>query len=56
MALDVLRVQSRRDLSRFIDVPWQVYDRTRHTAWVPPLRLRVQAALHTKNNPFYRPA
>ncbi len=56
MALDVLRVQSRRDLSRFIDVPWQVYDRTLHKAWVPPLRLMVQDALDTKKNPFYRTA
>jgi GNAT superfamily N-acetyltransferase len=49
-------VRSRRDLARFIDVPWKLFDRKRFPAWVPPLRLTVKDALDTKNNPFYQNA
>jgi GNAT superfamily N-acetyltransferase len=49
-------VRSRRDLARFIDVPWKLFDRRRFPAWVPPLRLTVKDALDTKNNPFYQNA
>ncbi len=56
MSLDITPVASSRDLRRFIDLPWQVYDRTRHPQWVPPLRIAVRDALDTKGNPFYKTA
>lgn len=56
MDLRVVPVRSRRDLARFVDVPWRVYDRDAHPQWVPPLRLMVLDALDTKKNPFYRTA
>jgi len=56
VSLDITPVASSRDLRRFIDLPWQVYDRTRHPQWVPPLRIAVRDALDTKGNPFYKTA
>ena len=55
MPVQITPVRSRRDLSRFIDVPWHLFDRRRFPAWVPPLRIAVRDALDTKN-PFYRNA
>jgi len=48
-------VVSARDLDRFVDVPFQLYDQTRHPQWVPPLRASVRDVLHTKH-PFWREA
>lgn len=56
MPVQISPVRSRRDLARFIDVPWKLFDRRRFPAWVPPLRLTVKDALDTKNNPFYQNA
>ena len=56
MPVQISPVRSRRDLARFIDVPWKLFDRKRFPAWVPPLRLTVKDALDTKNNPFYQNA
>ncbi|HVX42178.1 MAG TPA: hypothetical protein VHB25_21635 [Gemmatimonadaceae bacterium] len=56
MSIDVVPVSSSRDLRRFVGLPWQIYNRTDHPEWVPPLRIAVRDALDTKNNPFYREA
>ena len=56
MSLVVVPVTSRRDLRRFVDVPWTLFDRKRHPQWVPPLRATVLDALDQKKNPFYREA
>lgn len=56
MPIQISPVRSRRDLARFIDVSWQLFDRQRFPAWVPPLRLTVKDALDTKKNPFYENA
>jgi hypothetical protein len=53
--VQITPVRSRRDLARFIDVPWHLFDRQRFPAWVPPLRISVSDVLSTKN-PFYRNA
>ena len=47
--LSVRRVETRRDLARFIEVPWSVYDRTLHAQWVPPLRIQVRSLLDGSN-------
>lgn len=56
MSLELVPVQSRRDLREFIALPWRIYDRKAHPQWVPPLRLMVQDALDRRKNPFYRRA
>ncbi|HXT16656.1 MAG TPA: hypothetical protein VN706_13545 [Gemmatimonadaceae bacterium] len=55
MALDIVSVDSSRDLRRFIGLPWQIYNPVDHPQWVPPLRIAVADAL-SKKNPFYRTA
>jgi hypothetical protein len=49
----ILRVESRRDLRRFVDFPFRLYDRATYPQWVPPLRMAVRDALDRKGNPFY---
>ncbi len=55
-SVKIVPVVSRRDFRRFVDLPWQIYDRSRYPQWVPPLRSMVREALDTKRNPFYRHA
>jgi hypothetical protein len=54
MSLEIVPVVTARDLRRFVDVPWQVYDRRQHAQWVPPLRIAVRDALDDRKHPFYR--
>jgi hypothetical protein len=56
VTLQILRVSSRRDLRRFVDLPWRIYDPCAHPQWVPPLRMAVRDALDVKGNPFYEHA
>lgn len=56
MTVDVVPVISRRNLARFVDVPWTLFGGTRHPQWVPPLRATVRDALDRAKNPFYREA
>ena len=56
MSLDIVSVDSSRDLRRFIDLPWRIYNPVDHPEWVPPLRIAVRDALDRKSNPFYRTA
>ena len=56
MPLEITRVETGRDLRRFIDLPWRIYNSTDHPQWVPPLRLAVTEALDRKKNPFYKRA
>jgi hypothetical protein len=55
VTLEITPVESSRDLRRFIDLPWRIYDRSAYPQWVPPLRIAVADALNRKN-PFYRDA
>jgi hypothetical protein len=56
VTLQILRVDSRRDLRRFVDLPWRIYGLKEYPQWVPPLRMAVHDALDRKGNPFYRDA
>ena len=56
MRIDVVPVTSRRDLRRFVDLPWRLIDRKRFPQWVPPLRATVYDALDRAKNPFYADA
>ena len=54
--LEIVRVQSKTDFKRFIELPWQIYDPTTYPKWIPPLRLMVMDGLDTQKNPFYKRA
>lgn len=56
MALQIVPVETARELRRFIDVPWHVYDASRHPEWVPPLRIAVRDMLDDRKHPFYQQA
>lgn len=50
-AVEVRQVRERRDLRRFIDLPWQLYGDD--PQWVPPLKLDVREFLDPRRHPFY---
>lgn len=54
--LEIVRVQSKADFKRFIDLPWVIYDPKKYPKWIPPLRLMVMDGLDIKKNPFYKRA
>ena len=56
MSIDVVPVSTRRDLLRFVDLPWRLFDQRRFPTWVPPLRATVHDALDRAKNPFYADA
>jgi GNAT superfamily N-acetyltransferase len=53
--VEIISVESSRDLRRFVDLPWKIYNPTDHPEWVPPLRIAVRDALD-RRNPFYKTA
>ena len=56
MHTDVVPVTTRRDLRRFVDLPWRLFDRDQFPQWVPPLRTTVRDALDREKHPFYADA
>ena len=56
MRVDVLPVTTKRDLRRFVDLPWRLFDQKRFPQWVPPLRATVYDALDKVKHPFYADA
>ena len=55
MSLEIITATSRRDVARFVDLPWHIYNAKDHPHWVPPLRLSVLDVLD-RSKPFYREA
>ena len=51
-AVQVLPVQSRRDMSQFIELPKRIYRGDRH--WVAPLDMQTRQFLNRKTHPFYQ--
>ncbi len=49
--IEVRQVSSRRDRSRFIQLPWTIY--ADDPLWVPPLLIDVKEFLNRKVHPFY---
>lgn len=49
--MQVTPVSSRRDLRRFIRLPWTIY--RDDPCWVPPLRMEVRKLLDESRHPFY---
>ena len=50
-SVKVRRVETRRDRSEFIDLPFTLYADSPY--WVPPLRMDVSKTLNPKKNPFF---
>ena len=51
MTVDVRSVSTRRDLRRFIDLPFRLH--ANHPLWVPPLRLERRLFLNRRLNAFF---
>lgn len=51
MHVDLIDLRSRRDVRRFIELPYRLYRET--TWWVPPLRSETRVALDPSRHPFY---
>jgi hypothetical protein len=49
--IEIRTVSSKKDLMRFIKLPWKIYQSDPH--WVPPLILDRKNLLDKKKNPFY---
>ncbi len=54
MAIEVSRVASKKELSRFIKLPFRLH--SDHPQWVPPLIFDRKAFLNKKVNPFFEHA
>jgi len=52
--LRVRRVDTRRDLGRFISLPYRLH--ARDPLWVPPLRMDMETLLSRTKNPFFEHA
>lgn len=52
----MVRAEGRRDLGRWVDVPWRIYPKVPDSRWIPPLRLMVRDLVDRRKNPFYREA
>ncbi len=55
MSLNIIVAESRKDIRRFVDLPWKIYNEREHPHYVPPLRIAVEDALDRKK-PFYKDA
>jgi hypothetical protein len=55
VTLDIRPATTKKDVAKFIDVPWQLIDPKEYPQWVPPLRMSVMDVIDRKN-PFYRKA
>ncbi|MCR4439049.1 MAG: N-acetyltransferase [bacterium] len=51
-SLVVRPVRTRRDLNRFVKLPWQIY--RGNPSWVPPLIADVKKMLDREKNPFFQ--
>lgn len=51
-SLSVREVQTRRDLDRFIKLPWRIY--AEDPQWAPPLLVEVKEFLNRRKHPFYQ--
>jgi GNAT superfamily N-acetyltransferase len=54
MSVEIRRVASRRDLGRFINLPFALY--RNEPRWIPPLLMDMRARLDREHNPFFKHA
>lgn len=51
MTADIVDLRSRKDVRRFVDLPYRLYRHSPH--WVSPLRSEAKLALNPSRHPFY---
>ncbi len=54
MSVEIRPARSRRDMTRFIKLPWRIYDN--EPLWVPPLISERRRHLSRRRNPFFEHA
>ena len=54
MGFELVKVETRQDLERFIRLPWKIYND--HPCWVPPLIRERKQFLNPDINPFFENA
>ena len=52
--IDITAVRTKKDLMRFIKLPWKIYRDDRN--WIPPLIMDRKKLLDRKKNPFFKHA
>lgn len=52
MEITIKKVKTKRDLNKFIKLPWKIYKNDKN--WVPPLISQMKATLNPKKNPFFK--
>jgi GNAT superfamily N-acetyltransferase len=52
--IEIVKVQTRRDLGNFIRFPWKIY--AGNPCWVPPLILDMKDRLNRRKHPFFEHA
>ena len=52
LPLSVREVRDRKDLDRFVKMPWPIYAEDPH--WVPPMLKEVKDFLNRRKHPFYK--
>ncbi len=51
-AVEIVRVDSRRQMREFVDLPWRIY--RNEPLWVPPLKAQVRHLLDRDRHPFWQ--
>lgn len=54
LIVEVIDLLSKKDLKRFINIPWSIYKND--PFWIPPLKMAVADVLNLKSHPFYKTA
>ena len=54
MPIEVKKVETKKELAEFIDLPWKIYKQYPH--WVPPLKNEVERLVTPGKNPFWNHA
>ena len=54
MAVNIRKVENKKDLMKFINFPWEIYKGDKY--WVPPLIIDRKKLLDKKKNPFFQHA
>ncbi|MDP4115023.1 MAG: hypothetical protein Q8903_02755, partial [Bacteroidota bacterium] len=52
--IKIIKVETKKDLMRFIKLPWKIYNNDPH--WVPPLLMDRKHILDKEGNPFFQHA
>lgn len=54
LKIEKLDLSNKKDLNRFINLPWSIYKND--PKWVPPLKMALKDVLNVKKHPFYKTA